>query len=112
MDLILRFTRESGLPNAKSSSISLERSRGSDESYFVTWAASEEEMAAQPPFAGTQVTLPAWSSEESSKGPALDWIWALVPAEARQKALGATEPVQLLVESGNVAIDLLPWESL
>jgi hypothetical protein len=87
MNLILRFTRESSLPNAKGSSISPERSRGSDESYFVAWAASEEEMAVQPPFAGTQVTLPAWSSMESSKGPAPDWIWALVPAEARQKAM-------------------------
>lgn len=112
MDLIVRFTRESSLPNAKGSLISPERARGSDESYFVAWAASEEEMVTLSPFAGTPVSLPPWSSEQSSKGPAADWLWTLVPAEARQKVLDATEPVQLMVESGNLAVDLLPWESL
>ncbi|WP_456854434.1 CHAT domain-containing protein [Bradyrhizobium sp. USDA 4501] len=110
--MILRFTRESGLPNAKSSSISLERGRGSDESYLVAWAPSEEEMTTQPPFAGTQVTLPAWSAEQSSKGPTPDWLWSLIPPDARQKMTSSAEPVQLLIESGNVAVDLLPWESL
>ncbi len=112
MDLILRFTRESGLPNAKGSSILPDRFRGSDETYFVAWAASEEEMTDLPPFAGTRVTLPAWSSEQSSRGPPPDWLWALVPADARQKVTSSVEPIQIMVESGNVAIDLLPWESL
>ena len=112
MDLIVRFTRESSLPNAKGSSMSPEQVRGTDESYFVAWAASEEDMAALPTSEGRPVILPPWSSEQSSRGPTADWLWALVPPEAQQKVLNATEPVQLMVESGNVAVDLLPWESL
>src|SRR5262249_11406349 len=112
MDLIVRFTRKSSLPNAKGSSMSPEQVRGLDESYFVAWAGSEEEMSAVPPFAGTSVTLPPSSSAQSSRGPAADWIWTLMPPEAQQKVRNALEPVQLMVESGNLAVDLLPWESL
>ena len=108
MDLIVRFTRESSLPNAKGSSISPEQVRGLDESYFVAWAGSEDEMSTVPPFAGTSVTLPPSSSAQSSRGPAADLIWTLMPREAQQKVRNAPEPVQLMVESGNLAVDLLP----
>lgn len=112
MDLIVRFTGASSLPNAKGSSISPERSRGSDESYFIAWAASEEEMAARPLAAGTPVNLPTPSSDLASKGVDASELWALLPIDAQQRILDANEPVQLMIESGNLAVDLLPWESL
>ncbi|MER9762994.1 CHAT domain-containing protein [Mesorhizobium sp. M0138] len=111
MDLIVRFTRESSLPYARGSSISPEQVFGSEEAYFVAWAASEEEMSALPASEGMLVSLPPWSSDPSS-GLASDWLWGLVPPEAQQKVAMANEPVQLMIQSGNVGVDLLPWESL
>lgn len=111
MDLIVRFTRESSLPNAKGSSFSPEQVIGSDESYLVAWASSEDEMLAKPLFEGTPVTLGA-SYERSPFKLSADRIWQLMPAEAQQKVRGAEKPVQIMIESGNPGIDFLPWELL
>jgi hypothetical protein len=112
MDLIVRFTREASLPNAKSSPISPEKFGTSDETYLAAWSTSDEEMSAFPASQGTLIALPPWSNERSSKGPTADWLWKMIPPDARQAVEKATEPVQVMIESGGLAVDLLPWESL
>lgn len=112
MDMIVRFTREASLPNAKSSAISPEQVGSSDDAYLATWTTSDGEMSAVPMSQGDLITLPPWSIEHSSKGPDAPWLWQLLPLDARQAIMGATEPVELMVESGNLAVDLLPWELL
>jgi hypothetical protein len=112
MDLIVRFTREASLPNARSSLTSPEQIGGADETYLAAWTTSDEEMSSVPVAQGTLISVPAWSSEQSSKGPTADWLWQLIPPDARQAIEEAAEPVQLMVESGSLALDLLPWESL
>jgi CHAT domain len=112
MELIVRFTREASLPNAKSSSISPAQIGGSDETYLAAWATSDEEMSSIPITQGASTTLPAWSSERSSKGTSADWLWKLIPPDAREAIERAADPVQLMVESGSQAVDFLPWESL
>lgn len=112
MDLIVRFTREASLPNAKSSPLSPEKFGTSDETYLAAWSTSEEDLSAIPAAEGTPIALPPWSSERSSKGPTADWLWKMIPTDARQAVENAGEPVQLMIESGGLAVDLLPWESL
>lgn len=112
MDMIVRFTREDSLPNSKSSAVSPEQVGGSDEAYFAAWTTSDEEMSVIPMSQGDLITLPPWSSEHSSKGPDVNWLWGLLPLNARHAINGAIEPVQLMIESGSLAVDLLPWELL
>lgn len=112
MDLIVRFIREGSLPNAKGSSISPERVDGSDAPYLVAWSTSEEEMASLPDSSGWSVLLPSWSGHSSPAEPDADLLWNLLPSDARKTIENAPDPVQLFLESGNPAVDLLPWESL
>ncbi|WP_448030352.1 hypothetical protein [Bradyrhizobium liaoningense] len=111
MDLILRFTPQSSLPNAKGSIISPERNSGGEGSCFVAWATSEAQMSIKSPFEGSPVTL-VTASERATSCLSTDRMWELLPVDARQLVENSEESVQILIESGNPGIDFLGWEAL
>jgi hypothetical protein len=97
MDMIIRFIceREDKLPTS--------------ETYRVYGGVSQQELLVSQDQSGYRVTLP----QLARTGPVdAQLLWNLLPPAVQDKIVASPQAVQLMIESGNAAVDALPWEGL
>jgi len=109
--IILQFTRYRSNPNSSTPSYRPDVA-DIDPEYSVSVASSPRELLTGTPSSSGVVTIPdaLAATPAGSVGP--DMLWRLIPPATQAEIMGAPDPVQLIIVSGDRTIDLLPWELL